>query len=131
MKNRVRFRLVRSGRGASRSGIRPSLNQLTELLLGSGRWYAPCPRVPAPPHQFVLRHMLDQRGEVLAAVAVLVLDLDADLLERFALPSHLRGRKRPLRIPGDPGRIEIGPVMTGRADQAAWRAHAAIAAHHQ
>src|SRR5712675_3402275 len=84
--------------GTSRAGVRPGLDQLAELLLGARRRRASRARGPAPPDKLVVRHVLDQRRHVLAAVAVLVLDLHADLAERLALPGHLGGRERPFRI---------------------------------
>src|ERR1700687_2709014 len=66
------------------AGFSPGLDQFTKLLLRSWRRRSPGSRVPAPADQGIFRHVLDQLGHVLAAVALAILDLDADLAKRFS-----------------------------------------------
>src|SRR5205823_8926849 len=84
--------LVRSGFGAGGAGLDPRGDQRPELRLRAGCRLAAAARLPSPAHQRVLRHVLLDGRERLAAVALRVLDLLADLAERLALPCHrLRG----------------------------------------
>src|SRR5258708_24058157 len=80
--------LVRSGFGASGAGLDPRGDQPPELRPGAGRRLAVAARLPSPAHQRDLRHVLLAGGERLAAVALRVLDLLADLTQRFGLPCH-------------------------------------------
>ena len=66
---------LRSRHRAVRAGVGPGLQQRAELLVGARRRRPARPRVPAPLHQAVLRHVLEDRGDVAAAVASRVLEL--------------------------------------------------------
>jgi hypothetical protein len=61
--------------------------------------------------------VVDEIGERSATVAGRVLDLDADVVERLALPAHLEGCKVPLRVAGHACGIEIDLEMTDRATE--------------
>ena len=62
-------------------------------VLRARRRLAAFARVPAPADQVVVRHVLDDLGRGLAAVARRVLDLLADLAERLALPRPSRSAR--------------------------------------
>jgi len=83
---------------ALRAGIDPGLREFPELLLIARRGLAPFARRPAPGHQIVVRQMLMQLRERAPAIAVLILDLLADLADRLALPRHLERREAPARM---------------------------------
>jgi len=74
--------------------------------------------------------MLDDGGDVSAAVAAEIFQLDADFAERLAFPCHRRGRQSPVGVAGHMGWVEVGPAVTGRTGHAGC-AVAILAAHDQ
>src|SRR5205085_10543000 len=104
--------------------VRPGLDQRAELFLRPWRRHAYRPRVPAVGDELVLRHVVHDLLQRLAAVSLRVLDLLADLTERTADPRHLDRRQHPLRIAGHA--IEVRRAVAGEAAHAG-RAHAARA----
>ncbi len=75
----------------------------------------PLPGFQPQPTSEIFGHVVDQFIHRLAAVALGILDLLADLAQRLAEPSHLDGRHVPLRVPRDLARIEIRRTMAGGA----------------
>src|SRR6202011_4360588 len=116
--SRARARPRTAERGvtrARRSGTRgaavdPGLDQLAGPFLGAGGRHAAGSGVPAIGHPVVLGDVLVDLREVAPAVAVAVLELAADLADRFALPRHFGRRQLPARmarnaaVAGDRGR---------------------------
>src|SRR5689334_15507543 len=86
--------LVRTRRPA----LDPCLRELAELRLRAGRGITAFVWRPAPRDEIVVRQMLLQLRERAPAIAVLVLDLLADLAHRLAFPRHLERREAPARM---------------------------------
>src|SRR4051794_21132235 len=61
--------------------VGPCPNERAELLLRAGHRCADRSRLPTPPDELVLRHVVDDVRERFAAVSLRVLDLLADLAE--------------------------------------------------
>src|SRR5205814_398718 len=83
-----------------------------------GRGLAVSAGHPTPAHQRVVRHVLVDRGERLAAVAPRVLDLLADLTERSGLPRHRLRRDMPRRVSRNARGLVVRILMAARAAQA-------------
>src|SRR5205085_9243875 len=84
-----------------RAGVDPGAHQFAGLRLRARCGLAAFARRPAPGHQIVLGEMFVQQVKRAAAVAVRVLDLLADLPDRFALPGEFARRKLPARVARD------------------------------
>src|ERR1700730_13473639 len=89
-----RRQVVRPGR----TGLNPRVDQCAGLLLRSGRGMAAKPGRPGPADQRVAADMMDEIIQRAAAVTFAILDLNADLAERLALPRHLPWREVPFRM---------------------------------
>ena len=72
-------------------------------------------RVPRPADERVVRHMLDDLREGMAAISRGIFHLGTDLGERAPLPGHGCRREMPVGIPGHAARIEVRHLMTRRA----------------
>src|SRR5207302_1738086 len=83
--------------------------------LGSRRWLAAHAGLPGPADELVLRHVLDDLGQAVAAVARGILHLLADLRQRPLLPGHVRRRQPPFRVAGYVSGIEVRGLVAGRA----------------
>src|ERR1700724_1003190 len=84
-------------RRTSGPGLRPGLDQRTGLPLRTRSRRAAEAWVPCPSNQRVFTDVMDQLFDLAAAVAAGVLDLGADLGERFSLPCHLARGEVPFR----------------------------------
>src|SRR5207244_6955933 len=121
---------------ALRAAVDPRLDQFSEHLLAARRRLASFARLPAPGDEVVFRHVLVQELEIAAAVARRILDLPADLADRFPLPRHLERRHAPARMSGDAAvrralvQREVMLRMTGAAGIAG-DPEAGLAAHHR
>src|SRR6202165_3766940 len=107
-----------SGRGAGGSGLDPRSDQGAQLRLRAGRGLAVSAGHPAPAHQRVVRRVLVDRRERLAAVALQVLYLLAGLPQRFRLPCHRLRRDMPQGMSGNARRLVVCILMEGRAAHA-------------
>src|SRR5436190_265003 len=85
--------------------------------------------MPTPANELVVRHVLDDLLHSLAAVALRVLDLLADLSERSADPCHLDRRQYPLGIARNAPWIEVARAVARHATHAGC-AHAPRTALH-
>src|SRR5579871_417774 len=98
---RINLRQESCVSGTLSAGIDPRLDQLPEHLLAAGSGRAPLAGVPSPADDIVISDVIVQELEVAPAVAAGILDLPADVGDRFALPRHLGGRQTPTRIAGN------------------------------
>src|SRR4051794_36925706 len=116
-----------------RPSLNPRLRQLTQLRLRARGRLAAFAGRPAPGDEIVVRQVLVQLRERAPAVAVLILDLLANLADRLPLPCHLERSEAPARMAGDAlvGRTgtDEGEVLLGVAGGAreSRDAHAAFA----
>src|SRR5262245_59018862 len=85
-----RYRHTRSLRRNRRAGIDPLPKRGHELLVRRRDRRAARARLPAPEHQRVVRDVLEERGEVLAARRLRVLERRRELGAREADEDHLR-----------------------------------------
>src|SRR5690242_7739393 len=92
--------------------IHPRFDQRAKLLLRPRRGFAARVGMPAPTHQRIVRHVLHHLLQRLAAVALEVFDLRADLTERLADPCHLDRREQPFRMAGNARGIVVVRAMT-------------------
>ena len=74
-----------------------------------------CAGRPAPGDELVVRVVLDDLRERLAAVALRVLDLLADVARRLADPRHLDGREVPVRRARHARVLQVAILMAARA----------------
>ena len=102
----------------TRRRIGPGLDEGTELGLSAGRRRAACAGMPAPSYKRILCHVMNEIVHRLAAVALGVLDLFADLAQRLADPRHLDGRQVPFGMAGRRRGIEVFRPVAGRAAHA-------------
>src|SRR5439155_12268875 len=108
-------RRIRLWGRAGGAGISPRLHEGAERRLGSRRWLAAHAGLPRPADELVLRHVLDDLGQAVAAVARGILHLLADLRQRPLLPGHVRRRQPPFRVAGYVSGIEVRGLVAGRA----------------
>src|ERR1700733_9236084 len=73
------------------------------------------PGRPGPADQSVAADMMDEVFQRPPAVAFAILDLNANLAERLALPRHLPRREMPFRMSRHAAGIEIGALVADRA----------------
>src|SRR5678815_2878620 len=71
--------------------------------------------MPAGPDKRILAHVVRDSVEIQITVSTAILDLLADVTQRFALPSHGLRRQVPLRMSWHPRGVEVGVVMAGVA----------------
>src|SRR5260370_26976902 len=88
------------GRWALRPGGNPGLDEGSELRLRARSGRTPLAWVPRPPDERVRGHVLVELRETAPAVASAILQFQADVAQRFALPSHGGGGETP--APGPP-----------------------------
>src|SRR5688572_1529026 len=100
---------------AGRAGVGPRLDEGTERHLGPRRGLATVAGRPRPTDERVLRHVLDDLAQRVAAVAPRVLHLGAGLGERLALPRHRGRREVPVRVAGHAAGLEVRDLVAGRA----------------
>src|ERR1700674_758433 len=98
-----------------RAGLHPCVDQCAGLLLRARRRTAAEPGRPRPADQSVGADMLDEILQRPAAIALAILDLNANLAERLALPRHLPWREMPFRMSRHPAGVEIGALVAARA----------------
>src|SRR5271154_926515 len=90
----------------------PGLNERARLLLRACRWFAAGPGRPRPADQMVIADMFNEALQRPVAVARGILDLRADLADRFAFPGHFARREMPDRVSGH--YAEVRPLMADR-----------------
>src|SRR2546423_1230575 len=88
----------RSGLGAVRTGDYPCPDESSELGLRAGGGRTPLARVPGPPDERVLCHVLANLREAPPTVSRAILQLQADLAQRFPLPGHESWSETPVRV---------------------------------
>src|SRR5258705_8924760 len=103
---------------AGRARFDPCGDQGAKLCLRARCRLARSAGRPCPAHERVVREVLVDLRERLAAVAPWILDLFAYLSERFALPRHLTRRQVPQRMAGHTGGREVcGLMARGTAER--------------
>src|SRR6202140_3243041 len=107
-----------SGCGAGGTSLNPRGDQRAQLCLSARRGLAVATGHPSPPYQRVVCHVLVDRREGLATVAPWILDLLADLPQRFRLPCHRFRRDMPQRMSWHPRRLVVRILVAGRAAHA-------------
>src|SRR5262249_42126216 len=100
--------------GARRPGFHPGLDERARLLLRAGGRLPAISGRPGPTNQSIAADVMDERFQWSPAIARGVLDLCADLSERFTFPCHLARCKLPLRIARHAGGIEVGLLVADR-----------------
>src|SRR6266850_6655378 len=88
----------RSGLGAVRTGDYPCPDESSELGLRAGGGRTPLARVPGPPDERVLCHVLADLREAPPTVSRAILQLQADRAQRFPLPGHGSWSETPVRV---------------------------------
>src|SRR5919108_1561273 len=95
-------------------GFYPRFDERSRLLLRTRRWLPAISGCPSPTDQMIFADMLNERVERAVSIARRVLDLGADLSERFAFPCHLARCELPLRVSRHAPRIEVGLLVAVR-----------------
>src|SRR5262245_12887057 len=110
-----------------RPGFYPGLDERARLLL---RAWSRLPAIsgrPRPTDQMIFADMLNERVHRTVSVARRILDLEADLAQRLAFPSHFTRGEVPDRIAGHAGGIVVGLQVADRTAHR-WEAKSVSAA---
>src|SRR5262245_25795453 len=95
-------------------GFYPGLDERARLLLRAvGRLPAIAGR-PSRTDQMIFADMLNKCVDRTVSIPCRVLDLEADLVERLAFPSHFTRGEMPDRVAGHAGGIEVGLQVADR-----------------
>src|SRR5262245_44576543 len=95
-------------------GLDPSLDERARLLLRAGRRLPAMSGRPSPTDQVIFADMLDERVHRTVSVARWILDLEANLAERLAFPSHFARGEMPDRVAGHAGGVVVGLQVADR-----------------
>src|SRR5258707_15018641 len=89
----------------------PGLDKCAGFFLRAGSRGAAETRRPRPADQGVGTDVMDQVFDFSSAVADGILDLSANLGERFAFPRHLARREVPFRVTRHAAGLEVGALV--------------------
>src|SRR5262245_66097593 len=95
-------------------GLHPSLDERARLLLRAGRRLPAISGRPSPTDQVIFADMLNERVHRTVSVARWILDLEANLAERLAFPSHFTRGEMPDRIARHAGGVVVGLQVADR-----------------